>query len=132
MIKCLIVEDDPIGRNLISRIMQDYTSVDVAVDGNEAVALFTSAFEEGEGYGLVLLDIMMPGKSGQDVLKIIREFEEKNGILGSNAATIVMTTALDDKDNVFEAFRHQCEGYLVKPITRQKIEDQLQKLGLMN
>ncbi|NLK63045.1 MAG: hypothetical protein GX287_06265 [Fusobacteria bacterium] len=36
---------------------------------------------------------------------------------------VVMTTALDDFQNVKKAFDYQCEAYLVKPITKDKIRD---------
>jgi two-component system chemotaxis response regulator CheY len=41
-----------------------------------------------------------------------------------------MTTALDDKESILEAFRSQCEGYLTKPIQREKLFQLIQAFGL--
>jgi two-component system chemotaxis response regulator CheY len=42
-----------------------------------------------------------------------------------------MTTALGDSKNVMGAFRTGCESYIVKPIRKQKLLDELEKLGLL-
>jgi two-component system chemotaxis response regulator CheY len=42
-----------------------------------------------------------------------------------------MTTALDNIDQVFTAFRLQCDAYLIKPISKSKVLNQLRKLRLI-
>ena len=42
-----------------------------------------------------------------------------------------MTTALKDSDNIMGAFRHQCDGYLVKPIDFNKLRELLSELKLV-
>jgi len=42
-----------------------------------------------------------------------------------------MTTALDDKKNIMNAFREQCDIYLVKPIDREKLTESLRSLALI-
>ena len=42
-----------------------------------------------------------------------------------------MTSALDDSDNIKMAFREQCEGYLVKPIDKQKLIQKMESLELI-
>ena len=42
-----------------------------------------------------------------------------------------MTTALRDLDNVTNAYRELCDGYLVKPIQRDKLVAQLKELDLL-
>ena len=42
-----------------------------------------------------------------------------------------MTTALDDKNNVMDAFRSQCDAYLVKPITQEKLVERQRSLRLL-
>ena len=49
--------------------------------------------------------------------------------MGSDGVKIIMTTALDDKKNILEAFRSQCEAYLTKPIHVKKLHGELSKLG---
>jgi len=127
--RILIVEDDFLGRNLLSRIVAGFGSVDTAVDGQEAVDAVKAAFEAGSPYDLVLLDIMMPGKDGHTALREIREFERSKEVFASDGCKVVMTTALGDAKNVMSAFKNQCEGYITKPYTVESVTDQILKLG---
>ncbi|MBD3344736.1 MAG: response regulator [Chitinivibrionales bacterium] len=129
--KMLVVEDDFNSRKLLLNMLLSYGECDVAVDGREAVRAVKISWNEQKPYKLIFLDIMLPEMDGHEVLKKIRELEEEKGFRCSDGVKIVMTTALDDKKNIMQAFRHQCEGYLVKPITRAKLEAQLQELGLL-
>ena len=129
--KILIVEDDFIGRTLIQEILSKYGACHTAVNGNEAVVAFQKALESGEPYELIILDIMMPGMDGRETLKCIRNREQEAGIMGLACTKIVMTTALDDKKNIIGSFRDQCDGYVVKPIIKEKLIAELKKLDLI-
>lgn len=130
--KTLIAEDEFINRKLISRLMSSYGDVDVTVDGEEVVNAFTLALDEGEPYDLLCLDIMMPVKDGLTALKEVRKIEEDRGIsIGNGGVKIMMTTALSDSKHILGAFRDGCEAYIVKPLTRDKILVELQKLDLI-
>lgn len=127
--RILIVEDDFVSRNLLTRLVQGFGSVDCAVDGQEAVDAFTGTFAAGKPYDLVLLDIMMPSKDGQTVLKEIREYESLKGVIPPDGCKVVMITALSDAKNVMAAFRNQCEGYITKPYEAEILKKQLETLG---
>lgn len=130
-LRILIVEDDFISRKLLSRMLNKYGICDIAVDGNEAVKAFALSIEDKSPYDLICLDIMLPNMDGQEVLRSIRKIEKEKSIFGLSRTKILMTTALDDSSNIFSAFRHQADGYLVKPITINTIQEQLVKLGLI-
>lgn len=127
----LMAEDDFVSRTIIHEILKPFGVCDLAADGREAVLAFEQTMEEGGRYDLVCLDIMMPTLDGTQALERIREYELKKGIIGSERAKIVMTTALDSMDQVFKAFRLQCDAYLIKPITKAKVLNQLRKLHLI-
>ena len=129
--KSLIVDDDFFARKILQSIFTGYGECHVAVDGEEAILAFEQALSENTPYDCICLDIMMPNMDGQEVLKKIREIESGRGILGSDAVRIIMTTALDDKTNIMKAFREQCEGYLVKPISKDKLTKVLNDLELI-
>jgi two-component system chemotaxis response regulator CheY len=129
--KTLVVEDDFASRKLMQRYLAPYGECDVVVDGKEAVEAFELALTENDPYDLVCLDIMLPKKDGQQVLKEIRLIEKDRGIIGSDGAKVLMTTALGDAKSVMEAFRSQCEGYLQKPVGREQIVRELKELGLV-
>jgi two-component system chemotaxis response regulator CheY len=128
--RILIVEDDNIGATMLKSILSPYGQCDMAVTGTDAVESFSRALKEKKAYSLVCLDIMLPGMDGQSVLKKIREMENQNGILGLDTAKVIMITALGDNTNILEAFRSQCEAYIVKPIRKDKVLEQIRALGI--
>lgn len=129
--KILIVEDEFGSRKLLQKFLTPYGMCDMAVDGEEAVEAFAIALDENEPYDLICLDIMLPKKDGQQVLKEIREIEKGKGVFGSKGVKIIMTTALNDPKNIMEAFKSQCEAYIPKPITKQKLFEEMKGLGLL-
>ena len=129
--KTLIVEDDFTSRLLLQGLLQSYGPCHVAVNGNEAVQAARNAIAGKAPYNLICIDIMMPEKDGQTALKEIRALESEAGILSSDGSKIIMTTALDDKKNVMSAFREQCDAYLVKPIDRDTLVENLRSLRLI-
>jgi len=129
--RILIVEDDFVSRRLLQMILSPYGSCDIGVDGKEALEAFGLAWEESQPYDLICLDIMMPEMDGQEALKEIRELEAEKGIHGLNGVKIIITTALDDRKNIIKAFKGQCEAYLVKPINKERLLEQIRALGLL-
>ena len=57
--KTLIAEDDFASRRVLLRFLEEHGDCDVTVDGREAVEAFEMALENGEGYDLLCLDIMI-------------------------------------------------------------------------
>jgi two-component system, chemotaxis family, chemotaxis protein CheY len=129
--KFLVVEDDVVSYTIVEKILSRFGVCVIATDGLAAITTFEAAVRDGERFDLVCLDIMLPGMDGQEVLKHLRTIEEKQGILGEDGVKVVMITALGDNRNILEAFRSQCEGYIIKPVTKEKILLQLTALGLL-
>jgi len=128
--RILVVEDDFISRRLLCRYLEPFGECDVAVNGNEAVGAFKLLLLAGQHYDLICLDIMMPGMDGQETLKRIRTLEKEHEVPPQNVVKIIMTTALEDHDNVMSAFSNACDGYVVKPIEKRKFIETLQEIGL--
>lgn len=129
--KILIAEDDFASRKFMLKFLSNYGECDVTVDGMEAVDAFLMALEDGEGYDLVTLDIMMPVLDGYQALKAIRDIERERGIPEEKMAKIIMTTALNEGRNVKKAFELGCTVYSGKPINQEKFEGVLKKFGMM-
>ena len=129
--KSLVVEDDFAARKLMQRWLSQVSDCDIAVNGIEAVDAFNEALKEGVPYDLVCLDIMMPQMDGHQALEAIRQIESEQGIVGLDSVKVIMTTALDDSKHVLGAFREGCEGYIVKPVKKQKLLTEMEKLGLI-
>ncbi|NCD34170.1 MAG: response regulator [Spartobacteria bacterium] len=130
--KTLIVEDDLTTRILLQRILEQYGATDIAVNGKEAVDAVKHALDMGSNYDLICLDIMMPEMDGQDALKVIRHAEQDHGIIETDGARIVMTTALSNPKNIITAFKNMCDAYLVKPVDKQHIVEKLRELNLIS
>jgi len=128
--KSLIVEDDLTSRLLLQEYLNVYGVTHLAGNGQEAVEAMRLALEADDPYHLICLDIMMPEMDGQDTLKEIRRMEAKKGVARADRARIVMITALSDKTNVVEALQHQCDSFLIKPCSKEKLLQELRKLKL--
>lgn len=127
----LVVEDDFISRRLLCRYLEKTGNCDVAINGNEAVSAVHDAIDNGEPYDLICLDIMMPGMCGQEALTAIRRLESEHGIHLGQGSRVIMTTALEDHTTIRRAFNASADGYVVKPIEKQKLFKLLEELGLL-
>ncbi|MBU8871290.1 MAG: response regulator [Gemmatimonadales bacterium] len=128
--KFLVVEDGFLNRHHLCNLLSPHGTVDVAIDGHEAVEAVRLALEKNEPYDLVCLDIIMPGMDGNDALKKVREMEAESGYGPGEGMKILMTTASDCRKRVMEAFRDQCDGYLIKPIWEEALLEAIQDAGL--
>src|SRR5436305_4787220 len=109
--KILVVDDVPVNVKLLADLLavKGYAVV-TAASGPEALEQI-----EKEQPGLVLLDVMMPGMSGYDVCRRIRQ----------NAATamlpIIMVTALDPAQERVKGIEAGADDFLSKPINQPEL-----------
>lgn len=129
-LKILIADDQFLNRKILMKMLEKYASMDVAANGQEALEAVKLAYEENEPYDLVLLDIMMPEMTGQETLLAIREHEQEHNILTLDGVRVIMVTALSDSKSIMKAFRSGCESYIVKPVTKDALFSEMEKLGL--
>ncbi len=128
--RALIAEDEFVGRKLLSTFLSPLFQIDIVVNGQEAIEAYKLAHEEGEPYGLILMDIMMPEVDGLSALAAIREFEKSLDI--KPQSKVIMTTALDDAKTVIRSFHDvEASAYIVKPVVREKLYEELEKIGLL-
>jgi DNA-binding NtrC family response regulator len=100
----LIVDDDPrIRTSLASALGADETEVRVAEDAEAALRVLGQ-----EPVGVVLTDVKMPGMSGLDLLKMLKE--------RAPDLDVILMTAYDDLPLVAEAMREGAADFLVKPL----------------
>ncbi|OGT99352.1 MAG: two-component system response regulator [Geobacteraceae bacterium GWB2_52_12] len=130
--KCLIAEDDLISRRILTELLSAFGSCDIAVNGKEAVDSFKLAHEAKRPYDVIFMDIMMPIVDGMEALLSIRALEKQMGIPYNLATKVVMTTALGDPHTVIKSFNTcEADAYIVKPLSRQKLEKELRALKLI-
>jgi two-component system, chemotaxis family, chemotaxis protein CheY len=129
--RALIVEDNLTNRQLLLKLLSPFGETEVAVDGREAVEIFRKSCAAGERYQLICMDIMMPEVDGYEALAQIRQIEAENNVAPENMAKVIMTTAVDSPSSVEEAKSLRCDGYLLKPIRKLKLMEELQRLELI-
>jgi two-component system chemotaxis response regulator CheY len=130
-LRMLLVEDDFSSRILLQMFLSHYGDCHVAVNGREAVEAVRLGLEQGRRYDLICMDIMMPEMNGREAVREVRALEEGHGILSTAGAKIIMTTAVDDVKEVIGCFKELCDGYLVKPIDRAQLINQMRSFQLV-
>jgi DNA-binding response OmpR family regulator len=118
--KVLVVDDNQDVRELIVHILNaDGFHVYAAVDGENALAILNS-----NPVNLVLLDVMMPGMSGLDVLREIRTGSNKK----IREVPVMMITAMSSTDDVDQALAIGANSYVVKPFRGTTIREKVRKI----
>ncbi len=67
---------------------------------------------------------------GVEALKRIRKLEQDRAIAGPDSAKVIVTTSSDLTSDIFDAFNTGCEAYIVKPVRKEKLLEEMAKLGL--
>ncbi len=103
--RVLLVEDDEdLGVAVKNGLIQYGYTVDWVTDGPSAQS---ALLQEGESFDIVVLDIGLPGKSGLEVLKVVRS---------KNVATpVVILTARETVDDRVRGLDAGADDYIVKP-----------------
>ena len=130
-LRILLVEDDFMVRQVIRDILEPYGSLDIAVNGEEAVQAFRVAWRRQQPYDLLCMDIMMPVIDGNDALIKIREMEKSLGVPSPEEVKVIMITALDDVKTVMRAYaKGGATSYIVKPIEKERLVNEMRTIGL--
>ena len=102
----LVVDDDEMNRDMLSRrLARKGFDVVVAEDGSEALALVAET-----DFDLILLDIMMPGIDGLQVLERLRREHSPVEL------PVIMATAKDESEDVVYALKLGANDYVTKPL----------------
>lgn len=106
-LKVLIVEDDPDAQDILKMHLEGLgAQVHVAADGLEGVKLFKEQLPQ-----VVLLDLMLPGLDGWDVLSVIRSYE----------VPVIAITAKDSTDDVVRGLTEGLDDYITKPFRLREV-----------
>jgi DNA-binding response OmpR family regulator len=107
--RVLVVEDDPDIASLLRRNFEaEGMTADHAADGDTALQL-----ARHRPYHAIVLDVMLPGKSGIEVCQLLRKH--------SDAATIIMLSARDTVNDRVEGLAAGADDYLVKPFAFEEL-----------
>lgn len=114
MAKILIIEDEESIRRLLRYdLRQMKFEVDSAHDAEAGIEMALANY-----YDVLIVDWMLPQKSGIDLIKQVR----KSG----NDAIIVMLTAKDNEEDILDAFEAGVDDYITKPFSPRELSARIQ------
>lgn len=113
--RILVVDDDPMIRSVVKEILgaEGYDVV-VAEDGPSGIKVLDTA-PRPLNFVLIVLDVMMPGMIGLDVLTRIRLNEHTRDI------PVIMLTGEDRAEDIMAGYNVGADYYITKPFTRQQL-----------
>ncbi len=115
--RLLIVDDNPYSRKLLTKMHEPFElDAREAENGREAVDIW----REWRPH-LIWMDVRMPGVSGLDAVKIIREAEKRNP--GRPKTTIIAQTAGGFEEERAVVLEAGCDGFLRKPFKKSDVLD---------
>ncbi|MBF0197037.1 MAG: response regulator [Planctomycetes bacterium] len=129
--KLLVVDDTEEYIPLMQMMLKSYGQADSAMDGQTAIDKVESALKSNDPYKIVFLDILMPIMTGREVVRKIREIEEGLGIDHDERTRILLVSAQSDTETVLGSMLDDGgDGYLIKPIDKDKLKSAIEDLEL--
>jgi len=109
--RILIVDDAPKNIQIVANLLgEDEYEISYATNGKQALG----HVEESE-FDLVLLDVMMPGMSGYEVCREIKQGKRHSDL------PVIFITARTDEDSIIEAFEAGGQDYITKPFNSAEL-----------
>lgn len=108
----LVVEDEPTMRQMLTEMLYAVGVVKVVEAADAASAL--EAFN-ADSFQIVMLDLGLPDRDGHELMNEIKAVDRQQHV--------VLVTADDSIDSIQRAITAGANGYVVKPYSREKIQD---------
>ena len=114
----LVVDDNYDNAEIIRQYLESRGyPISVAHSGDEALALFESVRPS-----LVLLDVMMPGRDGWEVCRIIKQHPTMG-----RGVRVIMVTALDQWEDKAQALQTGADDYVEKPVDLPRLVNTIER-----
>ncbi len=112
-IRILVVDDEAIIRDFVAEVLEEY-SVQHAVNGQDAIDKIPDVLPN-----LIITDIKMPVKGGDEVIRFAKQFNPK--------IPIIVITGYTSLDTANECVRLGADGFLSKPFTIAQLREEVGK-----
>lgn len=112
MYKAILIDDEPLARQLVRAFLKDYEQVSVLAECSDGYEGFKAIQDHKPD--LIFLDIQMPKLNGFEMLELLDE-----------PPAVIFTTAFDEY--ALKAFEAHAIDYLLKPITKERFDKAMQK-----
>ena len=118
MAKILLAEDEDVLRMLVMDSLEDEGyDIDEACDGCEALE-----YVKKNEYDLILMDYMMPGMTGLEVIKEIRKMPEKQKV------KIMMLSAKSQKSDQEQVLKEGADYFMAKPFSPLALVNRIEEI----
>jgi two-component system nitrate/nitrite response regulator NarL len=104
LIKLVVADDHPLFRRGVVELLNDSEEMEVIAEYDNGFSLLENLDQNYPD--ILLLDLQMPGKTGLELLRDIRQHD--------NDLKILIITACDEQEKLLDALRHGANGYLQK------------------
>jgi CheY-like chemotaxis protein len=119
----IVLEDSPPNQNILKRILERCGFHVLAGDsGVKGIEFLERCKKQNVKLLLIISDIMMPKMDGHQFLEFVKKSPEYR------TTPFLFVTAMNDRHNVIEARKQGVTGYLLKPITMEKLRDKIGEL----
>lgn len=120
--KVLCIEDEHFISELYVRVLTKAGyQVDAIADGKQALAA-----AQTNQYDIILLDLMLPGLSGIEILRALKDPAREPPL----KSKVIITTNLEQREDVRADIEKQADGYIVKAeLTPHELAQMLDKVG---
>lgn len=112
MYKVIVIDDEPLARQLVKTFLQQYKEVEVIAECGDGFEGFKAIQELAPD--LIFLDVQMPRVNGFEMLELL-----------DNPPSVIFTTAFDEY--ALKAFEAHAVDYLLKPVSRERFDKAMQK-----
>ncbi len=125
--KILVIDDMGTMRKIIKKMLSQigFTNIREAGDGTEAWPMLTESAGEHDPFEFVISDWNMPGMTGIELLKKVRETSDNEEL---KAIPFLMVTAEAEQGNVVKAVQAGVSNYIVKPFSAQTLKEKINKI----
>lgn len=115
--KILIIDDSGVFLRTIKSLLEPKYTTILAKSGEKGVEIALN-----ENPDLILLDYEMPGWNGKETLEKLRMDEALKNI------PVIFLTGVSDKNHIFEVLKLQPQGYLLKPVDSNELENKIEEV----
>src|SRR6201991_372871 len=117
MIKTILIDDEPLARELVKEYLQTYPQIDVVAECNDGFEGIKAIQQHQPD--LIFLDIQMTKISGFEMLELVEQ-----------PPAVIFTTAFEEY--AIKAFESHAIDYLLKPFSKERFDKAIQKWQQQN
>lgn len=125
--RVLLIEDNKLVAQVAKKVLETHGTVELVASGEEGLRRLEASWNEPAPYQVAFIDLGLPGLDGEQTVAELRRLEAE---AGRGRMPVVVLTGKDDKEAIHNCFEAGCDYYLVKPLSKDKLQSTLKNLNL--